>query len=145
MKVITAKPMMLLPPAAGHCQQCAVKHDPAQPHNQQSLYWQFWFTMTYPELERSPTWADAMEHCTPTVRDHWITELIRLGQVFPQNHHEPVKRGDFIKPCYNWAGKCGIGSPARVVFLGDEGKTLYVRHRYGKVSKPVTNWIRVTP
>jgi hypothetical protein len=30
--------MQLLPPAKGTCPICAVKHDPALPHNAQSMY-----------------------------------------------------------------------------------------------------------
>lgn len=55
----------LLPPAAGVCQQCAVDHEPNEPHDAESLRYQFWF---YGQHERWPTWADAMAHCTAEIR-----------------------------------------------------------------------------
>ena len=65
---------MLLPPKADVCQQCAVKHPPEHPHNQQSLYWQYWF---WGQHGRWPTWADAMEHGTPDMKAFWVTELAK--------------------------------------------------------------------
>lgn len=68
--------MTLLPPSADVCQQCSVKHEPEMPHNQDSLYWQYNF---YFEHGRWPTWADALTHCTPQMRDIWIRELAKRG------------------------------------------------------------------
>ena len=34
---------MILPPDPGVCQECAVDHDPVQPHNRDSLYYQYSF------------------------------------------------------------------------------------------------------
>lgn len=68
--------MMLLPPKPNVCQKCAVDHDPKQPHNQQSLYWQFWF---YSQNGRWPTWEDAMAHCTEEVKQFWIDALKERG------------------------------------------------------------------
>jgi ribosomal protein L40E len=63
----------LLPPAAHLCQKCAVDHDPAMPHNQQSMFWQYWF---YKDSGgRWPTWKDAMAHCTDEMKAHWIKAL----------------------------------------------------------------------
>lgn len=70
------KGFMLLPPAPGLCQECAVKHEPEQPHNQRSLYYQYRF---YRKNGRWPTWADALAHCSPEVVDAWIDELGRMG------------------------------------------------------------------
>lgn len=67
----------LLPPAADHCQQCAKKHDPALPHDQQSLFWQYWFYRSV-KGERWPTWDDAMAHCTPEVREGWKAALAQV-------------------------------------------------------------------
>lgn len=64
--------MTMLPPQGDVCQACAVKHDHDQPHNQQSLYWQYHF---YSMHDRWPTWTDAMAHCTPEVKTHWRREL----------------------------------------------------------------------
>lgn len=64
--------MMLLPPAQNKCQQCAVDHKPEQPHNQQSLFWQYWF---YGKKGRWPTWSDAMAHCTDELKQQWTEAL----------------------------------------------------------------------
>ncbi len=66
----------LLPPKEGTCPLCAVKHEMKQPHNQQSLFWQYDF---YGKNGRWPTWKDAMAHCDEATQKHWITELTRLG------------------------------------------------------------------
>lgn len=68
--------MTLLPPPPDTCQQCAVKHDPTHPHNQQSLFWQYWFFMKH---ERWPTWKDAMEHCSDEMKAFWISALKEHG------------------------------------------------------------------
>ena len=60
----------------GTCPECAVAHDPAQPHNRDSLYYQYNF---YDEHGRWPTWADAMEHCTQEIKDFWIQALRERG------------------------------------------------------------------
>jgi hypothetical protein len=66
----------VMPPdtSGGKCPECAVKHDPAQPHNNQSLAYQYSF---YAKNGRWPTWADAMAHCAPEVQEAWKNELIR--------------------------------------------------------------------
>jgi hypothetical protein len=66
----------LMPCAPDVCQECAVKHDPEQPHNQQSLYYQYKF---YAQHGRWPTWADAMAHCDREVREYWISALRERG------------------------------------------------------------------
>ena len=68
--------LMLLPPAPDVCQECAVKHDPKMPHDQQSLYYQYAF---YARHGRWPTWADAMDHCTEEVKSVWTEALKELG------------------------------------------------------------------
>ena len=57
----------------GTCPMCAVRHDPDQPHDQQSLTWQYKF---YDIHGRWPTWKDAIAHCSPEVRSAW-TEALR--------------------------------------------------------------------
>lgn len=66
----------LLPAAPGLCQTCAVKHEPGEPHDQQSFFYQFVF---YNEHGRSPTWADAMAHCADEVKAAWVAELETFG------------------------------------------------------------------
>jgi hypothetical protein len=72
----------LLSPAPGLCPACAVPHDPAEPHNQQSLHYQYWFRLREAKAgreERWPTWDDAMAHCTPEVQDLWRDALRERG------------------------------------------------------------------
>jgi len=61
---------------SGTCPMCATVHDPEQPHNQQSLTYQYKF---YDEHGRWPTWKDAMEHCSQDVKDIWIDALKEHG------------------------------------------------------------------
>ncbi len=60
----------------GRCSQCAVLHEPDQPHNQQSLAYQYAF---YAEHDRWPTWADAMAHCDQETRELWTAALRERG------------------------------------------------------------------
>lgn len=71
------KEATLLPPKPDVCQKCAVDHPPHYPHNQQSLYWQYWFKKNY---ERWPTWKDAMSHCDEEVKALWVEELGKKGR-----------------------------------------------------------------
>ena len=67
---------MLLPAPKGTCQKCAVAHAEDQPHNQQSLFWQYWF---FGQHERWPTWKDAMEHCSDETKRQWTEQLAKHG------------------------------------------------------------------
>lgn len=60
----------------GTCPMCAVKHNPEQPHNRDSLAYQYKF---YDEHGRWPTWADAMEHCSDEVKAYWKEALEARG------------------------------------------------------------------
>lgn len=75
---IIRKDFTLLPAAPGTCPECAVQHEPDQPHNQQSLFYRMKF---YQVTGRLPTWADALAHCTPEVRERWENELRSNGVV----------------------------------------------------------------
>jgi hypothetical protein len=66
----------VLPPPAGACPICAVKHGPAVPHNAQSLYYQMTFAGM---IGRPPTWADAIAHCDEETKRRWEVELRRRG------------------------------------------------------------------
>lgn len=68
--------MKLMPPHPSKCQYCAVEHDPKNPHDAQSLYYQFWFNNQY---GRSPTWKDAMSHCTEEVKTAFTKKLNYIG------------------------------------------------------------------
>jgi hypothetical protein len=87
----THKPMAwkVMPPPAGSCQICGVKHEPSEPHNAQSLYYDVTFSGM---VGRSPTWADAMAHCAEPVRQAWERELRRAGHWSePPDGERPVK------------------------------------------------------
>ena len=64
--------MLLLPPPKDSCPVCAHKHDPAHPHNAQTMYYQYRF---YGLRGRWPTWADAAAHCTPEMVEFWKDAL----------------------------------------------------------------------
>lgn len=59
---------MLLPPAPGACEECAMTHPPDTPHNPQSLFYQTKFNL---EHGRAATWGDAWAHCEPNMIDLW--------------------------------------------------------------------------
>jgi len=71
-----AKEGILLPCAPDVCQECATKHEPEMPHNQQSLYYQYKF---YQQNGRWPTWEDSMAHCSPQMQDMWRHSLKKAG------------------------------------------------------------------
>lgn len=60
----------------GTCPECAVKHDPSQPHNRDSLAYQYKF---YDKHGRWPTWSDAMAHCSDFVKEFWVKALREQG------------------------------------------------------------------
>ena len=60
----------------GACTECAVKHSPEQPHNRDSLAYQYNF---HDEHGRWPTWADAMAHCPEEVKKVWTQALREQG------------------------------------------------------------------
>lgn len=67
---------MLLPPRPDVCQECAVDHSADQPHNAQSLFYQYRF---YGDRGRWPTWRDVVAHCAPEVREAWEEALREEG------------------------------------------------------------------
>jgi hypothetical protein len=66
------KKLQLLPCSLDVCQECAVKHDPKEPHNAQSLYYHLKFSEQY---NRAPTWRDAIAHCSVPLKQAWESEL----------------------------------------------------------------------
>jgi hypothetical protein len=69
--------LWLLPCRPGKCPECAAVHGPDQPHNGQSLHYQYQFRARY---GRWPKWSDAIAHCGPDVRAAWEAELQKLGE-----------------------------------------------------------------
>lgn len=66
----------------GTCPECGVVHSPEDPHNRDSLYYQYKF---YDQYGDWPTWADAMEHCPIHIKVLWTAELkargVEIGKV----------------------------------------------------------------
>lgn len=73
------KAAMLMPPRKDACQTCGRHpgHEPDQPHDAQSLYYQYAF---YGEHGRWPTWKDAVAHCSGAVKAQWETTLRSMGK-----------------------------------------------------------------
>jgi hypothetical protein len=69
---------MLLPPnpeAAG-CPLCGAEHQPHEPHNRDSLHYNYDFLAQH---GRWPTWRDAVAHCDPEVQARWLAALTQKG------------------------------------------------------------------
>lgn len=60
----------------GECSQCGVLHDPEEPHDRETLYYQMAF---HAEHGRWPTWRDAMAHCSAEIRAAWTAALLERG------------------------------------------------------------------
>lgn len=70
------KSLTLLRPGPGLGLGWVEVHEPKQPHNAQSLYYQTRFHMQH---GRGATWADAVAHCELAVHQMWETELRAMG------------------------------------------------------------------
>lgn len=68
--------LMPIDTSHGECSQCGRLHEPDQPHDAQSLAYQYAF---YAEHDRWPTWADALAHCDPEIQNLWKQELRAHG------------------------------------------------------------------
>jgi len=66
----------LMPVPPDVCQQCGRDHEPDEPHDRQSLYYQYAF---YAEHERWPTWKDALAHCDAETQQRWREALRAHG------------------------------------------------------------------
>ena len=67
--------MNILLPNPGQCAVCAVLHTKEEPHDKDSLF----YILTFHNAHgRSPTWEDAMAHCTPELKALWTEALRRL-------------------------------------------------------------------
>jgi hypothetical protein len=56
------------PPKPGACAVCATVHDPAMPHDRNSLYYQMRF---FQDHHRLPTWGDTIADCSPFRKAYW--------------------------------------------------------------------------
>lgn len=68
--------MFLMPTKPGVCPKCGIDHPEDQPHNRDTLLYQYTF---YDEYGRWPSWADAMAHCSEAVKAVWTRELTNHG------------------------------------------------------------------
>lgn len=68
----------ILPPSPTACPVCAVDpaHGAHEPHNAQSLYYQYAFRG---EHGRWPTWKDAVAHCSLEMQAAWEKALRERG------------------------------------------------------------------
>jgi len=79
----------LLPPAKDVCQECAVKHDPSAPHNQQSIVLPY--TNFYGKNGRWPTWNGCHGTLLGRHKELWICQCLK-------------NRSNYIM----WCGKCDM-------------------------------------
>lgn len=119
----------VLPPAAGKCQVCAAEHDPTQPHNQQSLYYQFTFNA---EHGRSPTWEDSMAHCSPEVKSKWKAGFIHMIR--------DQKAGIFM----NIYGEGTLREVMSKVSVDAITSSLSIHDRYYYYKKETNEWVGST-
>lgn len=67
----------------GTCPDCAVAHPESDPHDRDSLTYQYRF---YAKHGRWPTWDDAMAQCTPEHKEVWMAllreVLAKYGKVY---------------------------------------------------------------
>ena len=75
----------------GTCPECAFKHASEQPHNRDSLCYQYKF---YDRHGRWPTWADAMAHCSPEIKAAWRQGLQERGVDCGEESPNVTKHGD---------------------------------------------------
>jgi hypothetical protein len=71
-------PFQIMPPPAGACTVCgrSPAHRPDEPHDAQSLYYQYAF---FAEHGRWPTWRDALAHCPDDIKSLWEQALRERG------------------------------------------------------------------
>jgi len=79
--------MNLLAPAPDKCPICAIAHEPFEPHDAQSLYYQYRFFAAH---GRWPTWADAIAHCSPEMEAAWERVLRKLGEWTEPEDGQPI-------------------------------------------------------
>lgn len=68
--------MVIPAPKDGACRICGEIHGRGEAHNRDSLLYQHKFRMNH---GRYPTWEDAMEHCSLTVKKRFCERLKRNG------------------------------------------------------------------
>lgn len=72
-------------PVPGACPICATRHDPKEPHDRDSIYYQNYFRKKY---KRFPTWADAMSHCNESQKRDFKKKLARRGIIIEETDND---------------------------------------------------------
>jgi hypothetical protein len=80
----------MLPGPPGSCEWCHVVHDPTQPHNQQSLAYRMKFNAIH---GRSPTWTDALAHCSEETKRVWREQLVKMMEQHGMEIPEDLRNG----------------------------------------------------
>jgi len=109
---MASKGFQLLPCKKDVCQECAVDHKPNEPHNPQSMYYQYKF---FGEHGRWPTWKDAIAHCEPKEVREMLREELILRQVWDPRWDQPEGEVPDVMPAED-------GSIGTVTTIPLEGK-----------------------
>lgn len=83
------KEIKVVAPVPGSCPICATRHDPKEPHDRDSLYYQNYFRKKH---KRFPTWDDAMSHCKESVKKDFKKKLARRGIIIEDHKHKEDKK-----------------------------------------------------
>jgi hypothetical protein len=78
LQIISAEQAALMPEADA-CPRCGSVHDVSQPHNAVAPRYLEWFASRPEHRGRTPTWADAMAHCSRGVQAEWRDMLKQCG------------------------------------------------------------------
>lgn len=82
--------MFMMPAKKGTCEECAVDHKPNEPHDAQSLFYQYRF---YNEHGRWPNWKDAYAHCDEETKSIWKLRLEEAGVEVDAGNVHPSMAG----------------------------------------------------
>jgi hypothetical protein len=88
---VEVKTLKLMPAAPGTCPECATDHEPNEPHNPDSLYYQVRFKMVH---GRDPTDEDCVAHVEPSKQKAWLATFALVREVYAElaKKAEPGKR-----------------------------------------------------
>jgi hypothetical protein len=96
---MNSRKLTMLPPPSGKCPDCAVAHEPEMPHDANSFYYKTTFALRH---GRSPTWADAIEHCPPAIKAQWVEQLRKIGiDIASPNVRGDIKNEEDLKQRLN--------------------------------------------
>jgi hypothetical protein len=78
LQIVSAEQAALMP-ETNACPRCGSVHELSQPHNAVAPRYLEWFAKSPGHHGRTPTWADAMAHCSPGVQAEWRALLKQCG------------------------------------------------------------------